>query len=368
MHALDTNHPDWRPPHCPSPNCLFHDHLQPGWTYKRSGYFRRQAPPCRIRRFLCKHCGVTFSSQTFSVTYYLKRPDILAQLMTKTTGAMANRQAADDLQVAANTVDTQLNRLGRHCLLLHKQLLEQLRQPTFVAIDGLESFELSQYHPFHFHLAVDCQSALFLGFTDSPLRRKGSMTAGQRRKRCELEARYGRPDPQAVRKDVQELLAAVVDCDVQVTICSDAHRSYPAAIRAHRGKTRHEVTSSREYRDRHNALYEINLLDLLIRHASANHRRQTIAWAKRRQAAALRLMVFLVWRNYVRMRWRKQGLQTPAMQAGLLDRPLTVQEVLGQRLFVTKAGLRGRWREYYWGEVTTPALGRNRRHDLKRAF
>jgi transposase-like protein len=368
MHTLDTNHPDWRPPHCPNANCPFHDHLRTEWAYKRSGYFRRQAPPTRIRRYQCKHCGVTFSSQTFSVTYYLKRPDILAQLMTKTTGGMANRQAADDLGVAPNTVDMQLNRLGRHCLLLHKHFLDQLRRLSILGLDGFESFELSQYHPFHFHLAVDCQSALFLGFTDSPLRRKGSMTPGQRRRRRELEARFGRPDPQAVRKDVQELLEIVVDPSVEVTIRSDLHRSYPPAIRAYGGRTRHEVTSSREYRDRHNALYEINLLDLLIRHAAANHRRQTIAWAKRRQAAALRLMVFLVWRNYVRLRWRKQGKQTPAMEAGLLDRPLTVQEVLGQRLFVTKANLRGRWREYYWGEVTTPALGRNRRYDRKRAI
>jgi hypothetical protein len=46
---------------------------------------------------------------------------------------------------------------------------------------------------------------------------------------------------------------------------------------------------------------------------------------------------------------------------------LTVEGILGGRLFVSKVGLEGRWREYYWGEVETPALGVNRRHALKRA-
>jgi hypothetical protein len=51
-----------------------------------------------------------------------------------------------------------------------------------------------------------------------------------------------------------------------------------------------------------------------------------------------------------------------------LDRPLTPEQILAQRLFVSKAALTGRWRQYYWAEVVTPALGVNRRHQLKRAF
>jgi hypothetical protein len=368
MELHDVHNPHWRPPHCPNPTCKYHHDLQQEWPVIRFGYFWRQAEPRRIPRFRCKHCRVTFSSQTFAATYYLKRPDILPKLMTKTVGAMANRQIADDLKVSPSTIDNQLQRLGRHCLLLHARMIKNLPQPQTIAIDGFETFELSQYFPLHYHLAVDCDTGLFLGFTDSPLRRKGAMTDGQRRRREELEALYGRPDPQAVRKDMQELLEMVIAPGSRVTVRRDAHLSYPPAISRIRAQISQEVVSSQDYRDRHNALYEINLLDLLIRHALANHRRQTLAWAKRRSAAALRLMVFLVWRNYVRTRWRKRCRQTPAMQAGLLGRPLTVQEILGQRLFVTKAGLEGRWSQYYWGSVETPALGVNRRHELKRAF
>jgi hypothetical protein len=55
------------------------------------------------------------------------------------------------------------------------------------------------------------------------------------------------------------------------------------------------------------------------------------------------------------------------MPAGLLDRVLSVKDILRERLFVTRVDLPRRWAEYYWGEVTTPALGVNRRHELKYA-
>ena len=359
--------PQWLPPHCINPDCRHFDCPPGDWPVIRFGTYHRQAHPRCIQRFKCQHCGVTFSSQTFATTYYLKRPDLLPRLMTKVCGGMASRQIADDLGVAPATVDHQLLRLGRHCLLLHLQHTRQLPTPPVVAIDGLESFELSQYFPFHLHMAVDVQTGFMLGFTDSPLRRKGRMTPRQRARRAELESQFGRPDPQAVRKDVQQLLEQVIDQACQVTIRSDAHKSYPPAMRHLQATIRHEVTSSEDYRDRHNPLYEINLLDLLVRHALANHKRETIAWPKRRGLAALRVMIFLVWRNYVRPRWKKRCRQTPAMQIGLVGRPLTVAELLGQRLFVAKAGLQGRWSQYYWGEVQTPALGINRRHDRKRA-
>jgi hypothetical protein len=69
MDNADLHHPTWVPPHCPSPKCSFHDPLQPGWPWKHFGVYHRKTYPNRIRRLQCLHCNVTFSSQTFSVTY-----------------------------------------------------------------------------------------------------------------------------------------------------------------------------------------------------------------------------------------------------------------------------------------------------------
>ena len=73
-------------------------------------------------------------------------------------------------------------------------------------LDTFVSFEYSQYHPTGFHLLVGKQSHFLHGFTDSELRRSGSMTARQKRKRARLEALHGRPDPRSTEKEVAELL------------------------------------------------------------------------------------------------------------------------------------------------------------------
>ena len=275
------------------------------------------------------------------------------------------RQIARVLGTSHTTVARHVARLGRHCLLFHEQVRRSLRPPAVIAVDGFESFELSQYHPFHFHLAVDCTSSLFLHFTDSPLRRKGTMTPSQRAKREALEGRFGRADPRAVRKDMRELLAVVTASADEVIVRSDGHRSYPPAIRQIRAVVRHETTRSDDYRDRHNPLYEINLLDLLIRHGMANHKRETIAWAKRRHGAALRLAIFLVWRNYIKLRRERRCVATPAMMIGLLDRGLTEEDILARRLFVSRVELSEAWRDYYWRRVRTRPLAVNRVHELK---
>jgi len=358
---------DWQPPFCPNPNCPFHKLLPTNWPFKKIGFYFRNFPPYRIRRFLCLACRRSFSSQTFSPDYWLKRPDILPKLMTKTCGCMANRQIARDLSVSPSTIDRQLSRLGRHCLLFHSQRLKNLSAPQDITIDGFESFELSQYYPFHHHLAVDNKTGFFLWFTDSPLRRKGRMTLFQKQRRTELERRFGRPDRKAIQKDMRQLLQQVTRQSTQIIIRSDEHRAYPRAIQGLACQIEHQVTHSHERRDKRNRLWEINLLDLLIRHASANHKRETMAWAKRRQGSAERLAVFLVWRNYVNHRWQKRCRGTPAMAAGVCHRVLKVSDVLKERLFPSLVRLKGRWQEYYMRTIKTPALGNNQEHGLRYA-
>jgi hypothetical protein len=116
-------------------------------------------------------------------------------------------------------------------------------------------------------------------------------------------------------------------------------------------------------------LWEVNLLDLLIRHSSANHKRETIAWSKRRQASAERLAILLVWRNYMKGRREKQrGSPTPAMVRGLMGEPINPEKLLSRRLFRSRVQLPPRWREYYERAVWTRGLQRQRGHDLTMAF
>ena len=367
MNNAELYHPSWRPDHCPSHNCLYHLGSRGKWRYKRAGYYLRKSDGKRIRRFRCLHCGVNFSVQSFSTTYYLKKPDIQPRLLFMVVGGMCNSQIADALGVAPSTIDRQIYHLGRHCLLYHLEMMKNRPRLEELVLDSFVTFEHSQYHPFHLHLAVDKRSSFMPYFTDSEVRRSGRMTAAQKRRREQLEALRGRPDPRAVRKDVTELLKYLCRNVGQLTLHTDEHREYPLAIRELKCRIRHIVTSSQERRDYRNRLFEINLLDLLLRHADAAHKRETIAYVKRRQSAALRLAIFLVWKNYIRWKRKRKCKWTPAMEVGLCQRPLTVVELLGRRLFAEQIGLEGRWRQYYWGEVETRAQKVNRRHELKYA-
>jgi len=281
-----------------------------------------------------------------------------------TVGCMANRQIARALHVAPTTIDRHIARLGRHCILLHARMIAGTQADGPVVIDGFETFELSQYYPFHHNLAVEVGTGFFLFHTDSPLRRKGRMTKYQKQQRSELEKLHGRPDPLAVRKGMAELLQFVTQGRDQITIRSDEHKAYPPAMRTLKCRIRHEMTSSRDHRDKHNPLWEVNLLDLMLRHGTAAHKRETIAWAKRRQSSAERLSIFMVWRNLIKWRWEKGPPESSGMLKGLTRRLWGVRDVLQGRIFRTRVELPEVWGRYYERAVETVALKANRRHEL----
>jgi transposase-like protein len=344
------------PPFCPNPDCVFHRDSK-GWRFRKKGFFVRRATPRRIQRYRCLHCHRNFSSQTFHVTYWLKRPDLLAPLLLRSLACSAYRQIAREFSVSPSAIQHQIERLGRHCLLFH-ELHRPKGPPTEpLVIDGFESFEFSQYSPGHFHLAVGRGSHFFYGFGDSELRRKGRMNDAQKRRRAELEAIFGRPDPQSIEKEMAALLEWVVPPGTPVEIHSDEHPAYPRAFRRLSDRpVVHRTTSSKEPRTSHNPLFPVNLLDLLIRHGSANHKRETIAFSKQRGCAAYRLAILLVWRNYMKPFSERRRDATPAQRLGLVGRLLGVAEVLGRRLFPSRIRLPERWARYYWRRVRTRRL------------
>ncbi|MHB8936354.1 MAG: hypothetical protein ACYC3M_10160, partial [Rectinema subterraneum] len=57
---------------CPNPNCSYHYEAPASpWAYA-TGWYTTKAFG-KVRRFRCTRCGKSFSTQTFSTHYYLKR-------------------------------------------------------------------------------------------------------------------------------------------------------------------------------------------------------------------------------------------------------------------------------------------------------
>ncbi|HEX5131093.1 MAG TPA: hypothetical protein VFX92_01255, partial [Candidatus Krumholzibacteria bacterium] len=257
------------------------------------------------------------------------------------------------LTCSPSTIAHHIARLARHCLLVQAEELAKIEDIREIVIDGFESFEWSQYFPFHHNVAVDARSGYFLYHTDSPLRRKGRMTAHQKQRRAELEETVGRPDPRAVESGVRDLIEPLASR--RLIIRSDDHRAYPRALASLDMPVTHRITSSKERRDRQNPLWEVNLLDLVIRHSTAAHKRETIAFAKRRQASIEKLVILQVWRNYIQRRRVKGERVTPAMLIGRASRPWRIKDLLAGRRFFAKTPMSSCWQRYYRREVrTTP--------------
>jgi hypothetical protein len=339
------------------------------WRFQKAGFFPRQRSPHRVQRYRCVACRRYFSDQTFRTTYWLKRPELLVPVFHRLVGCSGFRQIAREFDVSPQTILGHSARLGRHALLFHQALRPQGPPEEPLALDSFESFEFSQFHPTGFHLLAGRHSHFFHGFTDSERRRSGRMSEAQKLRRLQLERAHGRPDPRAGPKEVTELLALVVPPDSHADLTSDEHPDYLRAVQGlPRRSIAHHTVSSRAARTCRNPLFPVNLLDLLIRHCGANHKRETIAFSKRRQSAAERLFVLLVWRNYMKSFSERRRDASPAMRLGLLERRLRAPEVLAARLFPTRIALPPRWARYYWRQVATRRIPRGATHHCRYAF
>ena len=357
------------PPCCPNPECPFHHPSTEHWPYVRIGTYTRTKPPYTVQRYRCNHCKRTFSSQTFSTSYWLQRPELLDIIHRHAVAGGANRQLARALRCNPSTVDNHLARLGRHCLLFHRHMTHGMSPPGDIAFDGLVTFEVSQYFPFEIVAAVDRNTSFVNHFAEAERRRSGKMTGAQRKIRERLESVVGRADRKAVARAVFEVLSVTLQGAIKATVWSDEHKLYPHVIaRLKNVNVEHRTINSQKPRNAQNPLFEVNCLDMLLRHCLKDHTRETIAFSKRRQHSIYRVAIMLVWRNYVKLQREKRCQHTPAMLLGLVDRPLREEEILAVRLFVTQIPLPPLWQDYYWRRVRTRRLKSNPEHTLKYAF
>ncbi len=362
-------------PHCPNRKCEFYE-PSPEWRYSPWGSYDAPSVSKPIPRYRCRTCRRTFTSRTFSATYWLHLTDRFQTIAQLSVAGSGIRQIARTLGITHPTVSRHLTRAARQCLVLHREVLSQAQLTEPACIDGFETFEHSQFFPYHINIAAGHDSWCIYHFNDAPLRRKGSMTPLQKARRQELEARLGRPDPRAIENSVHDLIQEMFPLlrpgrSRQLQVHSDQHPAYVRSIRRlrrHEGAPRiiHVRTPSTDPRTRANHLFAINLADLLLRHGGANHRRETIAYDKRRQSGLERMAVFVVWRNLIKWRRENEPGVTAAIAAGLARHRWQWGEVFARRRFPRRSQLPGSWWDYYWRKVKTAALGDNQTENLAR--
>ena len=359
--------PRFDPPCCPNPGCDFHLDST-GWRFKKAGWYERMTRPRLIQRYRCLACKRAFSSQTFSVTYWLRRPDLLEAVFHGEVSGSGHRQIARQHGVSHTTIQRLAERLGRHCLLIHETFRKRAKRKLAsepVVMDGLGAFAGGQYWPVEITGIIGAKSYYSHDFVVTEKRRSGTMTDEQKKRRAEYEKRLGRPDPGALRKDVLELMSACLPEKTRLELRTDEKKEYESALRRLQNpEIEHLTTHSKEPRTPRNPLFAVNAHHMFMRHSGANHKRETIAFSKRIQAVIYRHAVFQVWRNLVKVASERERGKTPGQRLGVTDKRWTIPELLAVRRFPTRRKLRKRVAEYYWGRVPSRFVRGELRHEL----
>ena len=353
---------EFRPPHCPWPACPDH-HLDRSRQYRsvRNGFYKRKCDRRRIQRFLCRRCDRGFSQQTFSVTYYMKRPELLIEAATwMTSGTPLRRIARGVHHVRAvppcspSSIVRISRRIGSQCGLALDELsqfMAGISEP--IVFDHFETFVGSQENAIGVATPVGKMSRYTYGLEPAWHRQA---TAGSRKQRRVSAT------PGAYRRSVKrmlEILTAKTPPKEPLRLISDDHAEYGRAIANHDAPVKierdvHPNPKQRrkgdkrtaEDRERNRAMSPANQLHRWFRHVGADHRRESISFCRRGEAALERLSAVVLAKNLIQgVSEKRDDKRTPAMLLGLTGRPWLWSEVLGRRRWPGRVGARATTRE-----------------------
>lgn len=347
---------EFRPPHCPWTQCPDH-RIDRSRRYRsvRNGSYRRKCDRRRIQRFLCKRCERGFSQQTFAVSYYMKRPDLLLPTAAWMTSGAALRRVARGLHHVRpgrpchpSTIVRASRRIGSQCSLALEDFRRALAGVTEpVVFDHFETFVGVQENAVGIATPVGARSGYTYGLEPAWHRRT---TARSRRQPAVAES------PGAYRRSVRRMLRALTEnasTGATLELVTDDHGEYARAIAAHDGpvRIRHTVypnptnrkrgiARDSAARARDGAMFPVDTLHKWFRHVDADHRRESIAFCRRGEALMERLAAVVMARNLIQgVSERRNDTRTPAMLVGLTDRPWSWSEVLSRRRWPGRIGV-----------------------------
>ena len=356
VRPIEGKRPDrFRPPHCPRKNCP--DHLFQGLGYraKRSGSYVRKCDPLRrIPRFRCATCKGSFSRQSFSTTYYMKRPELLRPIASLLLSSAAHRQIARHLNCSPSTVTALSVRLGQHSTLFHEvalNVIKQIREP--VDFDHFETFVRSKQERLGIATAVG-QKYWFI-YAVEEARYTGTMRRGRHRRKLK---RPPKPTvPGAIVASTRKTLDLLLKMSPHgLKLISDDNPHYRVAVHQlnHKLPVGKSIRHSRYAnpkrlpgddpgiaRRRNRSMYAVDLAHKLLRHSLKHHSRRTLAFGRKTSNVIGRVKLFVVWRNFIKIVSEKHrsNLVSPAMQVGLTSKLWTWRDILAQRLFPGRVGI-----------------------------
>lgn len=300
------------PPFCPYPECSQHyEGLHPRRWYCKYGT-HATATFGEVQRYRCAFCRRTFSTQTFSLDYYVKRRIRYEHLFRQLRSTAGIRDLARNLEISCGSVGNRLFRMARWALALHCLARQSLHLEEELVADGFEGYLRSKYFPHHLNILIGKSSQYFYAMDFTTLRRKGRMTAAQRLYRDSLDA-VCRPDPRGIARSMHRLAEELLQlfCNRAtsfVHLHTDGHPAYGQALYRHRivrqmmrrGLLMHHWRKGTKEPGRGNPLFAVNYMDRQLRKDVVNYVHKTVNTARNVSCLLERLCVYRLHHNFIK--------------------------------------------------------------------
>jgi hypothetical protein len=305
-----------------------------GKFFRRKGFYY---PKCRsdgVPRFRCRSCGRDFSFQTFRHDRGDQKPWCNEQVFLLLCSGVSLRQIGRLVKIDIHSVQGKKRKMGRTFGPLHHNLCPRLPADRTYLLDEEETYEAASIRPLTLPVLVEQENWFMVATAVGSIRRL-ARTGSRRRLQQEREERlHGRrPDQsrECVRKVLSELARLVPEGNL--VLRSDDKATYGVLAKELFGnRLRHEVTPGTLIRRTHNPLFAVNTTLAMSRDNCGRLRRKSWLVTKKAERLQNHMLVFTIYRNYVRRRFNyDKEHQTPAQRLGLLPRNLQPAEALAWR-------------------------------------
>lgn len=223
-------------PSCPTCS-LLPQYIIDSRTIVRHGRFYRTSDSKSVERFLCKHCGKTFSKATLDPCFRQKKRQKNREIFEQLASGTSQRRTARLKRVNRKTVARKLIFLG---LAADEKLRfdnQTLRVSDF-QFDDLETLEHTKLKPVSVTLAVEHPTRRILGFRVASMPAKGLLAKRSLKK-------YGprRDERTKMRRELFHELSSIVAQGALIR--SDSNPYYPADVKTFFPGCHHVTTLGR---------------------------------------------------------------------------------------------------------------------------
>ena len=140
---------------CPNPDCQCHTTPPEHW-YVKDGYYKTKHNYQKVPRYKCKHCGKTFSSNTFKDTYKQHKPELNNPIFNFYASNVSQNRLAVNLKCNVKTIVRKIKYLAYKARIIHEHKLNNGELKVgIVQFDEMETFEQTRMKPVAIAIAVE---------------------------------------------------------------------------------------------------------------------------------------------------------------------------------------------------------------------